>query len=319
MKLIFAGTPAFAAQALQGLIDSAHSVELVLTQPDRPAGRGKKLKASAVKQLAVSNGIPVEQPLSLKDPAAWASLKAIKPDALIVAAYGLILPLAVLEIPKFGGLNIHASLLPRWRGAAPIQRAIEAGDTETGVCIMQMEAGLDTGPVWLERRCRIGPDDTGGMLHDKLAALGSAALLEALPLIEQAALRPTAQPLEGITYAEKIHAGQRQLNFTRTASQLHNQIRAFDPAPGTSAALNTPDHTRLKIWRSAIGQAGESPTGQPGSVVLATADQVSVQCGDNTVLDLLELQRPGGQRLPVARFQQSPHAVQAGDSFILEP
>ncbi len=319
MKLIFAGTPAFAAHALTGLVDSPHSVELVLTQPDRPAGRGKKLKPGPVKALALEHGIPVEQPVSLKDPSTWQSLIAINPDALIVAAYGLILPSGLLDVPRFGGINIHASLLPRWRGAAPIQRAIEAGDTETGVCIMQMEAGLDTGPVWLRRVCPIGPDETGGMLHDRLAEMGREALLAALMQIQAGGTGPAPQPELGITYAQKIHPGERALDFSRPATALHNQIRAFDPVPGTSATLDTPEQTQLKLWRSAVCDADPASGAQPGQVVSASADRVIVQCGQSSVLELLELQRPGGQRLPVQRFQQSPQAIKPSDRFIVSP
>ena len=266
MKLVFAGTPVFAARALEALLNSSeHTVELVLTQPDRPAGRGKKVQMSPVKQVALSHGIAVDQPLKLKDPATWHDLEAIKPDALIVAAYGLILPIGLLELPRFGGLNIHASLLPRWRGAAPIHRAIEAGDTASGVGIMQMEAGLDTGPVWLTRHCPIGPEMTGGQLHDELAA------------------------------------------------QLHNKIRAFDPAPGTTARLADSADT-YKIWRARpLADAGNA---SPGTVLSADRDEVIVQCGQGSRLSLLDIQRPGAQRMSISRFQQGA-ALQAGQCFAL--
>ncbi len=314
MKLVFAGTPVFAARALEALLNSSeHTVELVLTQPDRPAGRGKKVQMSPVKQVALSHGIAVDQPLKLKDPATWHGLEAIKPDALIVAAYGLILPIGLLELPRFGGLNIHASLLPRWRGAAPIHRAIEAGDTASGVGIMQMEAGLDTGPVWLTRHCPIGPEMTGGQLHDELAELGAQALLEALPLIEAGAQQPEPQSEHGITYAAKITSAERELDFGLPAAQLHNKIRAFDPAPGTTARLADSADT-YKIWRARpLADAGNA---SPGTVLSADRDEVIVQCGQGSRLSLLDIQRPGAQRMSISRFQQGA-ALQAGQCFAL--
>lgn len=317
MNVVFAGTPVFAAKALERLIASEHSVSMVMTQPDRPAGRGKKLRASPVKQLALTHGLPIEQPSSLKDPGSWLGLKAINPDVLIVAAYGLILPAALLSIPRLGGVNIHASLLPRWRGAAPIQRAIEAGDNTTGVCIMQMEAGLDTGPVWLRRPCAIGPLDTGGQVHDLLAEIGAQALLDALALIEPSMQSAEIQSTDGVTYADKIRSSDRQLDFNWSAARLHNRVRAFDPTPGTSVQLPGKQHGTLKIWRSVVAPLAAGESAEPGLILAASSDQVLVQCGHLSCLSLLELQVPGGQRLSVSQFQKGAARLVAGERFIL--
>ena len=291
MKLIFAGTPDFSAHALQAILDAGHHVELVLTQPDRPAGRGMALHASPVKQLALANGIEVFQPPTLRDAAAQDRIRAIGADAMIVAAYGLILPQAVLDMPRFGGINIHASLLPRWRGAAPIQRAILAGDAETGVCIMQMEAGLDTGPVLHSGNLPIADDDTAATLHDKLVELGAKLIVEAL---EKLPLPPRPQPESGVTYAAKIEKAEAPLDWRLSATQLSRQIRAFSPFPGATAALAG---NSIKVWRAET----ETASAAPGTVIAADKHGIVVACGEGA-LRLYELQKAGGKHLPVAQF-----------------
>lgn len=293
MKLIFAGTPEFAAQSLKAIIEAGHEVALVLTQPDRPAGRGMNLKPSPVKELALSAGIEVFQPLTLKDKAAQDKINGVKADAMVVAAYGLILPQVVLDMPKFGCINIHASLLPRWRGAAPIQRAILAGDQESGVCIMQMEAGLDTGPVLLSGDLPITTEDTAATLHDKLAAQGAELIVSALG---QLPLNAVAQPSEGVTYAAKIEKNEAPLDWQLSAVQLSRQIRAFNPFPGATATLNG---ATLKIW--AANAEETAATAEPGTLLSVDKTGVVVACGDGQ-LRLTELQKAGGKRLPVAQF-----------------
>lgn len=305
MNVIFAGTPEFAAVALQALHDAGFGIPLVLTQPDRPAGRGMQLQASAVKQFALQHVIPVAQPHSLRldgkypDAARQAHdlLRATPHDVMVVAAYGLILPRSVLEIPPRGCINIHASLLPRWRGAAPIHRAIEAGDAETGVTIMQMEEGLDTGPMLAMERIPIAPDDTTGSLHDKLAALGGGMIVEALRRLEQGGLVATPQPEHGVCYAAKIGKEEAALDFTQGAARLARKIRAFNPFPGAVAAFGG---VALKIWGAqALPDAAPAV---PGRILAASASTgVLVACGEGT-LRLTELQKPGGKRLPAAEF-----------------
>lgn len=292
MKVIFAGTPEFARQALAAIIAAGHEVELVLTQPDRPSGRGMKLTPSPVKGEAENHGIPVRQPEKLKDPASHEPIRTAGADVMVVAAYGLILPQAVLDIPKLGCLNIHASLLPRWRGAAPIQRAIEAGDTETGICIMRMEAGLDTGPVLLEKRLPITESDTGESLHDKLAVLGAQAIVEALDSIGR--LVPVPQPSEGVTYAAKLGKEDARLDWQLPATTLVCKIRAFNPVPGAWTLLNG---ETLKIWRATL----DSRKGKPGEVLAVGAEGLVVGCGEGAIR-LLELQRAGARRMDAATF-----------------
>ena len=291
MKLIFAGTPEFAAQALATLITAGHQLALVLTQPDRPSGRGMVLRPSPVKALALEHGIEVFQPPTLRDAAAQARLQAVGADAMIVAAYGLILPQAVLDLPRFGCINIHASLLPRWRGAAPIQRAILAGDAESGVCIMQMEAGLDTGPVLLSAALPIAEDETAGSLHDRLAELGARLIVAALEKLPLAAL-PQAD--EGVTYAAKIEKSEALLDWNLSAQQLARQVRAFNPFPGALATLGK---LSVKVWR-ASAEAGE---GSPGTILASDRAGILVACGEG-VLRLTELQKAGGKRLSAAQF-----------------
>ncbi|WIM04727.1 MAG: methionyl-tRNA formyltransferase [Candidatus Nitricoxidivorans perseverans] len=308
MRVAFAGTPEFARAALDAILAAGFEVPLVLTQPDRPAGRGQKLQESPVKRLALSRGLPVHQPDRLRDPATHAPLIAAAPDVLVVAAYGLILPQAVLDIPARGCLNIHASLLPRWRGAAPIQRAIEAGDAETGVTIMQMEAGLDTGPMLMKEAVKVSAGDTAATLHDTLAALGARMIVEALRNFD--GLRPIAQPDAGVTYANKIDKAEAALDWRRPAAELERKIRAFDPFPGCAAVL---DGLTLKVWRAAV----ENGTGEPGTVLRADAGGIVVACGEEA-LRLAELQKPGGRRMSSADFLQGsalPHAVSEWGKF----
>jgi methionyl-tRNA formyltransferase len=297
MKIIFAGTPEFAAVALSRLVDAGFDVPLVLTQPDRPAGRGMRLVESPVKQVAVNAGIAVYQPQSLKrDAAAVEKLRATPHDAMVVAAYGLILPQSVLDIPRHGCLNIHGSLLPRWRGAAPVQRAIEAGDSETGVCIMQMEAGLDTGPVLLRRSLPIKNDHTAAGLTAALAALGADLIVEALRNI--ASLVPVAQEQVGVTYAAKIEKAEAPLDFRLNAETLALKVRAFDPFPGAAA---THAGQTIKFWRAAPGPASNEA---PGTILGADDTGVNIACGGATSLLVTELQRPGARRLPAREFLQ---------------
>ena len=303
MKLIFAGTPAFAALALAAILDAGHEVALVLTQPDRPAGRGMSLQSSPVKQLAQARGIPVFQPPSLKDVAAQEMIRAVGAEAMVVAAYGLILPQAVLDMPRFGCLNIHASLLPRWRGAAPIQRAILAGDAETGVCIMQMEAGLDTGPVLLSESVPIAVDDTAASLHDHLAELGGRLIVSALagrPLPQK------VQPAEGVTYAAKIDKAESEIDWARPAAEIDRAIRAFNPSPGVSTKI---DGFAVKLWHGRL----ETGNGRPGQVLAVDRDGILIACGDGA-LRVTELQKAGGKRLPAAQFVAG-HALQPGAFF----
>ena len=305
MKIIFAGTPEFAAVALNALHQAGFDIPLVLTQPDRPAGRGLQLQASAVKQFALTHDIPVAQPASLrlagKFPEAAQQahdlLHATRHDVMVVAAYGLILPRSVLDLPRYGCINIHASLLPRWRGAAPIQRAIEAGDAETGVTIMQMEEGLDTGPMLAMTRLSIASDDSTGSLHDKLAELGGTMIVEVLRKLALGALPATPQPPAGMTYAAKITKEEAALDFTQTAASIARKIRAFNPFPGASATFNG---VSIKLWQAEVLAGGTDAA--PGVVLEASSGTgVAVACADS-VLRLTELQKPGGKRVPAAEF-----------------
>lgn len=292
MKLVFAGTPVFAATVLRGIIASGHHVLSVLTQPDRPTGRGMALHSSPVKALALASGIEVFQPPTLRDSAAQERVRVLGAEVMVVAAYGLILPQAVLEIPRFGCINVHASLLPRWRGAAPIQRAILAGDIETGVSIMQMEAGLDTGPVLLSERLSITEDDTAGTLHDKLAVLGGRLIVEALGKLP---LPLSLQPEIGVTYASKIEKAEAPLDWRLPATQLARQVRAFNPYPGATVGM---DGNTVKVWRA---EAQAETGGSPSTVIAADKRGILVACGEGT-LRLTELQKAGGKRLPISAF-----------------
>ena len=313
-SLIFAGTPEFAAQALKALLEAGHPVPLVLTQPDRPSGRGMKLQASPVKALALAHGLRVEQPASLRDPDAQALLRTVIEstgvEVMVVAAYGLILPQSVLDMPPRGCLNIHASLLPRWRGAAPIQRAIEAGDQQTGVGIMQMEAGLDTGPVLLEAVTPITDTTSAHRLHDQLAASGAALIVDALARLDS--LTPQPQPLAGVTYAHKLDKRESVLDFRLPAEVLARRIRAFDPFPGCSAVLMAEGEPQIKFW-SAVVAAQEVQAGAPGEILQADAKGVRVACGQGA-LCVTELQKPGGKRLQAREFLAG-QPLQAGQQF----
>jgi methionyl-tRNA formyltransferase len=293
VRVVFAGTPAFAARALEAIVAAGHEVPLVLTQPDRPAGRGLALASSEVAQAAAALSIALDKPASLKVPGALERLRAAAPEVMVVAAYGLILPRTVLEIPVHGCLNIHASLLPRWRGAAPIQRAILAGDTETGVGIMRMDEGLDTGPVLLERRIQIAARETAATLTAKLAELGAQALLEALAGLDRLKARP--QDGAGATYASKISKEEALLDWKRSAQELDRAVRAFDPAPGARAPLGG---ELVKIWEA---EPVSDLQGSPGSVLRADAGELVIACGSGG-LRLKTLQRPGGRRMSSADF-----------------
>ncbi|MCO1333070.1 methionyl-tRNA formyltransferase [Microbulbifer sp. OS29] len=300
MNILFAGTPDFAAVHLQSLLDSEHHVIAVYTQPDRPAGRGKKLLASPVKQLALSHDIPVYQPLSLRDESAQAELKALGADIMIVVAYGLILPQAVLDTPRRGCINVHASLLPRWRGAAPIQRAVQAGDNESGVAIMQMEAGLDTGPVLIESRCAITDTDTGGSLYDKLAELGGPSLLKALALLESGNANPQLQDDTRANYANKITKEDAQIDWQRPAEELHRLIRAFNPFPVCwTTYQDKKGEQRLRIYSAALERGCHSD--QPGTILACDDEGILVACG-REALRLQLLQLPGKKALPAAEI-----------------
>jgi methionyl-tRNA formyltransferase len=305
MKIVFAGTPEFAREALDALHRAGFEIALVLTQPDRPAGRGMKLQASPVKQFALAHGIPVAQPHSLKldgkyateAEAARVTLEAVNADLMVVAAYGLILPKWTLTLPRLGCLNIHASLLPRWRGAAPIHRAIESGDPETGITIMQMDEGLDTGDMLLIEREPIGPQDTTASLHDRLARIGGRLIVEALELAACGGLKATPQPAEGITYAHKIDKAEAAIDWTQSARAIERRVRAFDPFPGATFQLAG---ETVKLWAACVLPA----TGTPGEVLHGQGDSLVVACGEQS-LALHTLQRPGGKRVSVRDFLQS--------------
>ena len=310
MRLIFAGTPEFAQVAMAALHAAGHEIVLALTQPDRPAGRGMKLQASPVKQWALDHQVPVAQPRSLwldgkyPDDAAAArqTLLAAQADAMVVAAYGLILPQWVLDLPPKGCLNIHASLLPRWRGAAPIHRAIEAGDTQTGITIMQMDAGLDTGDMLWVLSCAVGPEDSTVVLHDRLADLGGQAILQALGALDS--LPRQSQPPEGVTYAHKIDKSEAALDWALSAEVLARRIRAFDPFPGMTVPLTTASGVEtIKLWQATAEAAAQAAVqnATPGTVLSADASGVRVACGQG-LLCLTQLQRPGGKRLGAADF-----------------
>ena len=292
MRIVFAGTPEFAAESLAALLASPHQVIAVLTQPDRPAGRGRALQPSPVKALAVQHGLPVLQPENLKGKEIRDQLAALAADVMVVVAYGLIIPRDVLALPRLGCINVHGSLLPRWRGAAPIQRAIAAGDDETGVGIMQMEAGLDTGPVLLEVRTPITPEDTGGSLHDRLAGLGAQALVQALADLESLQNKALSQPEVGITYAHKLTKEEAQLDWNKPAAELALQVRAFNPWP--VSWVPRPEGP-MRVWAATAANG----TGQPGSVLAVSAAGIEVACGQGSLL-LTQIQLPGKKSLPVA-------------------
>ncbi len=297
MRVVFAGTPEFAVPCLNACLAADVELAAVYTQPDRPAGRGRRTTASPVKQMAEEAGVAVEQPAGLREVDVQTALAAYAPDLMVVVAYGLILPPAVLALPRHGCWNVHASLLPRWRGAAPIQRAIAAGDEQTGVALMQMEAGLDTGPVLLEKRTPIRRDETGGTLHDRLAVLGAEVLADGLArLLEGTLPSPQPQSDEGVTYAHKLDKREAQLDFSRSAVVLERQVRAFDPWPVATARVGD---ERLRVWAAQALQARAEAT--PGSVLQATREGIDIACGQGT-LRLTQVQRAGGRRMDVADY-----------------
>lgn len=307
MKIIFAGTPAFAATALEALIAAGHEIALVLTQPDRPAGRGMKTVASAVKLSAVAHGITLLQPLTLKSQAIHTQLMAYDADVMIVAAYGLILPAAVLNIPRNGCLNIHASLLPRWRGAAPIQRAILAGDQETGITIMQMDTGLDTGAMLYKARLAIESSDTTQTLHDKLSKLGAHSIVTALALLQQGKLAASVQNEALACYAPKIKKTEAAIDWQQDANQINRLIRAFNPSPGAYTQIRG---NALKIWQAKLVV---SESGKPGEIIAIRRDGIMVACGRNALI-LETLQKPGGKKLSATEFLTG-YALQPGEFF----
>jgi methionyl-tRNA formyltransferase len=306
VKIIFAGTPQFAANALAELLKE-HQIVAVLTQPDRPSGRGMHLTASPVKQLALQHGLPVMQPATLRTAEAQHALAQLDADVMVVAAYGLILPKAVLQIPRYGCLNIHASLLPRWRGAAPIQRAILAGDAETGITIMQMDEGLDTGDMLLKKTCPVAADDTAQTLHDKLAGLGAQAIVEALPKLERGELIPEQQDAQQATYAAKLTKSEARLDWRQDAAQLERAVRGYFPFPNVQVLFG---ETPIKVLRAHLD---ENKGGTSGEVIAIDRERILVACGKGA-LALEVLQKPGGKPLPVAQFVQG-FPVKVGDRF----
>ncbi|MCZ4323844.1 methionyl-tRNA formyltransferase [Pseudomonas anguilliseptica] len=289
LRIVFAGTPEFAAEHLKALLDTPHQIIAVYSQPDRPAGRGQKLTPSPVKQLALQHNIPVYQPQTLRDHAAQAELAALNPDLMVVVAYGLILPQVVLDTPRLGCINSHASLLPRWRGAAPIQRAVEAGDAESGVTVMQMEAGLDTGPMLLKVSTPISAEDTGGSLHDRLASLGPQAVIQAISGLAASNLVGEVQDDSLATYAHKLNKDEARLDWNRPATELEHLVRAFHPWPICHSTLNG---EAIKVHAATLGEG----QGQPGTILAADKSGLTVACGVGA-LRLTRLQLPGGKAL----------------------
>ncbi len=289
MRIVFAGTPEFAAEHLKALLDSPYQVVAVYTQPDRPAGRGQKLMPSPVKQLAMAHDIPVLQPPTLRNADAQAELAALEPDLMVVVAYGLILPQAVLDIPRLGCINSHASLLPRWRGAAPIQRAVQAGDAQSGVTVMRMEAGLDTGPMLLKVVTPISADDTGGSLHDRLAHMGPPAVIQAIAGLADGSLLGEVQDDALATYAHKLNKDEARLDWGQPAVELERLVRAFNPWPVCHSTL---DGETVKVLAASVKEG----QGAPGQILSASKDGLLVACGDQA-LSLTRLQLPGGKAL----------------------
>jgi len=306
VKIVFAGTPQFAAEALAALL-AEHQIVAVLTQPDRPSGRGMQLTASPVKQLALQHGVPVMQPQSLKSEEVQQQIAALQADVMVVAAYGLILPQAVLQIPRFGCLNIHASLLPRWRGAAPIQRAILAGDSETGVTIMQMDVGLDTGDMLLKKHCPIAADDTAETLHDKLAVLGAQAITEALRRLTAGSLPGEKQDDAEACYAAKLSKAEATLDWTRSAEELERAVRGYFPFPTANTVFG---EVQIKIHKAS---PRDGTTAVPGTILAIDKEAIHVACGQGALM-LRTLQRPGGKPLPVQQFLQG-FPLKVGERF----
>lgn len=300
LRIIFAGTPEFAAEHLKALLNSQHQVIAVYSQPDRPAGRGKKLTASPVKEIALAHEIPVYQPLNFKSPEAVAELAALNADLMVVVAYGLILPKMVLDAPRLGCINVHASILPRWRGAAPIQRAIEAGDSETGVTIMQMDVGLDTGVMLLKAFCPILNDDTGGSLHDRLINIGTPALIEALNLIKFGATKPEKQNDNLSNYAPKLSKEEAMLDWQLSARQLERKVRAFNPFPIAHTKLvGTGEDQRIRVW--AANASDKTTNDAPGSIIQINAEGLWIACSEGQLV-LEQLQLPGKKAMRVSEI-----------------
>lgn len=299
LRIVFAGTPDFAATVLQAVLGSRHQVIACYTQPDRPAGRGRKLTPSPVKAMALEHEIPVYQPLNFKAEEDVANLAALRADLMVVVAYGLILPKVVLDTPRLGCINVHASILPRWRGAAPIQRAIAAGDLESGITIMQMDVGLDTGDMLLKESTPISNTDTGGSLHDRLAQIGGSAIIDTLESIAEGTTQPQPQDDSLATYARKLSKEEGRLDWQRSAIELHNLIRAFNPWPVTHTEL---DDKTLRVWQACSVEQHSDQA--PGTLVAVNRDSLDVATGDG-ILRLTELQLPGGKRLPVAAILNS--------------
>lgn len=309
LRVVYAGTPEFAVPALRALLDGPHTVAAVYTQPDRPAGRGRRLRPGPVKLLAEAAGVPVRQPETLRSEVAAAEFRALAPDVMIVVAYGLILPRAILDTPRHGCLNLHASLLPRWRGAAPIHRALLAGDPATGVCLMRMVAGLDAGPVIARREIAITPQDTAGTVHDRLACQGAELLDEALPRWAADELSALPQPAAGVTYAGKLSTAEAQVRWDEGAVAIDRRIRAFDPWP--VARARAPDGSELRLWRALPlpGPAGA----EPGAVLAVGTEGIDVATGDG-ILRLLEVQPAGGRRQSAAAYLNG-HSMLRGERF----
>jgi methionyl-tRNA formyltransferase len=307
MRIIFAGTPPFAAPALQSLLNAGHEAALVLTQPDRPAGRGMKTASSVIKLLAQEYKLALLQPHSLKQPELCGLLDAARADVMVVAAYGMILPSAVLSIPRLGCLNIHASLLPRWRGAAPIQRAILAGDRETGITVMQMDRGLDTGAMLLQKSIPINQDDTAQTLHDRLALLGAQCIVEALALLQQGKLCAIPQDETAATYASKPEKYEAEIDWRLHAKDINRTVRAFNPRPGAHSQIAG---VPMKIWQASVRADSAR---KPGEVVAVTRDGIVVACGEGSLV-LEIVQKSGGKKLNAAEFL-SGHPLRPGDRF----
>ena len=306
MRLVFAGTPEFAERSLAGLLNAGHQVALVLTQPDRPSGRGMRPAQSAIKRLALQHELEVFQPATLNESTSLNRIAAARPQVLVVAAYGLLLPQPVLDCALLGALNVHASLLPRWRGAAPIQRAILAGDRESGITIMKMDAGLDSGPMLARSAIPITPHDDAGTLHDRLAALGAEMIVAALADVESGRAVYTPQPTAGVTYARKIDKAESILDWSRPAEELARTVRAFRPTPGVSSALGG---ASVKIWEAHVAQG----SGEPGQMLAAGPQEIVVACGEGA-LAVTQVQRAGGKRVSVAEFLRG-HTVAPGMRF----
>ena len=317
LRIIFAGTPEFAAEHLRALIGSRHQVIAVYSQPDRPAGRGKKMTASPVKEVALATGIPVYQPVDFKAPEAVSELATLGADLMVVVAYGLILPKTVLEAPRLGCINVHASILPRWRGAAPIQRAIEAGDSETGVTIMQMDVGLDTGDMLIKAYCTILPEDTGGSLHDKLISIGAPALLEALDQLEKGTATPEKQDDSQSSYAPKLRKEEAALNWQLSARELELKVRAFNPFPVAHTKLQgASDDERIRVWQT---KTSDTPSSFPTGTITRVDDEGAwVACAEGQLI-LEQLQLPGKKAMTIGEIRRGhPDLFSVGD-FLEQP